>query len=605
MSDTSKSRETFGRYQVLELLGEGAMGRVYLSEDPILKRRVAVKVIAMDNHLDPATLKEYLQRFALEAQACARLNHPSIVSIYDAGEEDSIPWIAFEYVEGERLDHLIKAEKQLSFEKAAAIISDIASAISHAHSMNIVHRDIKPANILIDNRTGTAKLTDFGVVKSPCSAVTQSGSSVGSPGYMSPEQIDGTDVDPRSDIFSLGIVLYEMITGIHPFLRDTIPTTFYATLNCKYTPVRELRQNIPEVFEQIINKSLVSRRGDRMQDAHQICMMLEKKIEKSATGSVYLVYAHHAWKFLIAAAKFMYVFARKTIEFLVPLTKKVSVLLYRFCRDHLFPTLLSIGRKTYSWLRQRFSKKQISTTVIALPTSAAVIVTILLLITTQGRKHDYEQLKLSAEKSGFTTDHGENLADSCKAMILRNELERAEELAAILDSHKVSSVQGRIFKGVLAIGESEFMEATNIFADLNKNKSAVKAVRDEHPFLLSILEKKMEEELPPPMVSLCAHQLALAENPKLKIWTEDKHYWVRWNAVRILQNAGREVDLVPVYILDLTYSGSYRTKEKAVENLGLIGDKRAIPALIEHSENGHASRTAARVLRENFGYEKE
>ncbi|MFW5812809.1 MAG: protein kinase domain-containing protein [Fibrobacterota bacterium] len=605
MSEISNNRETFGRYQVLKLLGKGAMGRVYLSEDPILKRQVAVKVIAMDNHLNSATLKEYLERFALEAQACARLNHPSVVSIYDAGEENGIPWIAFEYVDGEQLDHLIRAEKQLSFEKAAAIISDIASAISHAHSMNIVHRDIKPANILIDNRTGTAKLTDFGVVKSPCSAVTQSGSSVGSPGYMSPEQIDGTEVDSRSDIFSLGIVLYEMITGTHPFLRETIPTTFYATLNCKYTPVRELRNDVPEVFEQIINRSLVCRSSDRIQEARQICTMLENKKETWTTRSAYLLFARHLWKIITTTVKYILIFTRKAIVFLVPLIKKTCDILYRFCRDHLFPFLRSTVRRIYAFLRQRFSKKQINTTIIALPTSAAIIITILLLITASGKKRDYERLRVRAESSGFTASHGSHLADSCRAMISRNELDRAEELAAILDSHKVSSVQGKIFKGILAIGEKKFMEATSIFSKLNKNRSAAKAIREEHPFLLSILEKKLEDELPSPMVSLCAHQLGLADNPKLKIWTEDKHYWVRWNAVRILQNAGREVDMVPVYILDLTYSGSYRTKVKAVENLGLIGDSRAIPALIEHSESGPASRTAAQVLKDDFGYEKD
>ncbi|MDR2728359.1 MAG: serine/threonine protein kinase, partial [Chitinispirillales bacterium] len=226
--------QSYGRYKVLELLGEGAMGRVFLSEDPILKRRVAVKVISTDRHLDPVVLNEYLGRFAIEAQACAKLNHQSIVSIYDAGEENGVPWIAFEYVNGERLDKLIARQKQLPFQQVASIAGDIAQALHHAHSMNIVHRDVKPANILIDDNTKIAKLADFGVVKSPFTTLTQDGTSVGSPGYMSPEQIDGTDVDNRSDIFSFGIMLYEMLTGAHPFLRDTVQATFFATVNSNY-----------------------------------------------------------------------------------------------------------------------------------------------------------------------------------------------------------------------------------------------------------------------------------------------------------------------------------------------------------------------------------
>lgn len=605
LPDNPYERETYGRYRVLKLLGEGAMGRVYLSQDPILKRQVAVKVIAMDRHLDNATLKEYLERFSLEAQACAKLNHPSIVSIYDAGEEDGVPWIAFEYVDGERLDQLIKNEKRLSFEKASAIIRDIASAVSHAHSLEIVHRDVKPANILIDNKTGTAKLTDFGVVKSPCSAVTQDGSAVGSPGYMSPEQIDGTEVDSRSDIFSLGIVLYEMLSGVHPFLRETIPTTFYATLNCNYTPVRELRHNIPENFEQIVKKTLLPRKEERIQSAEKLCAMLGKKSERSGEQPKYITYFQYAQKAAKVVFKYSALFARKSFEILYPLIKKGVIIFARFCRDQVYPLLCVFMIRFYSFLRQRFSPRQIKTTAIAIPSGGAVIITLILVFTIRSRSNDYENLKIRAEENGFSVSHAKYLVDSCRAFILRDELEKAKKLAGILDSHKVSSVQARVFQGILAIQKSNYMEATELFSELKAHRSGVKAITQEHPFLLSFLQEKMETELPPPLVSLYAHQLGLAQNPKLEAWTEDKHYWVRWNAVRILQNAGKEVDLVPVYILDLTYSGSRRTKVSAVENLGVIGDRRAVPALIEHSENGHAARTASRVLKEKFGYEAD
>ncbi len=259
--------QAFGRYKVCKLLGEGAMGRVYLAEDPVLDRLVAIKVIAVDKQPDGRTKEEYLRRFDLEARASAKLNHPSIVTIFDAGEEYGLPWIAFEYVDGDRLEEMLEQPQPLPIEKTVSVTLDITAALHHAHECGIIHRDIKPANILIDKRTHIAKLSDFGVVKAPWVALTQDGSAVGSPGYMSPEQLDGTGADARSDLFSLGIVLYQMLTGKHPFLRNSIPATIFATLHSNYQPINELRPDAPPYLVAIAGRLLQNDCKKRIQTA--------------------------------------------------------------------------------------------------------------------------------------------------------------------------------------------------------------------------------------------------------------------------------------------------------------------------------------------------
>jgi len=273
--------QKFGRYEVIKLIGEGAMGRVFLAEDPVLKRLVAIKVIALDRFYDDNTKEEFLKRFSLEALASARLNHPSIVTIYDTGDQDGIPWIAFEYIKGESLDICIKKNGFLQFDQICSIVSQIASALGHAHQNGIIHRDIKPSNILIDSHSGIAKLSDFGVVKAPDIGLTQSGSSVGSPGYMSPEQIEGSKVDFRSDLFSLGVVIYEMITGKHPFIRETVPATFYATLNGEFTPLQKIREDTPANLIQIVSNLLDPQKEKRTLNTEQISAL----VNKDQTGS--------------------------------------------------------------------------------------------------------------------------------------------------------------------------------------------------------------------------------------------------------------------------------------------------------------------------------
>ncbi|GEM_PF-4031850 len=212
-------KKRIGRYEIVGELGRGAMGVVHKGYDPNIGRTVAIKTV-----LTSAVNDDLVKRFRREAQAAGVLSHPNIVTIYDAGEDQGVFYIAMEFVEGETLEKLIAAGP-MELDKVTAIIEDVGSALDHAHLKEIIHRDIKPANIMITK--GRAKVMDFGVAKLISSTATATGMVIGTPSYMSPEGVKGLPVDGRADIFSLGIVLYEMITATRPFPGDSIPSVIY------------------------------------------------------------------------------------------------------------------------------------------------------------------------------------------------------------------------------------------------------------------------------------------------------------------------------------------------------------------------------------------
>lgn len=598
--------QSYGRYKVIELLGEGAMGRVYLSEDPILKRKVAVKVISTDRGLDPAVLGEYLERFTVEAQACARLNHPSIVSIYDAGEHHGVPWIAFEYVSGEHLDRLIARQKQLPFDRILKISADIAAAMAHAHSLKIVHRDIKPANILIDDQSQVAKLADFGVVKSPFTAITQTGTAVGSPGYMSPEQIDNLDIDPRSDIFSFGIVLYEMITGAHPFLKDSLQATFFATVSCSYTPIAELREDVPEKLAKIVEKALVADKKLRIIDAAELCSMIAHCMD-GAPRRTAMTSVMETRRGAAKWAKFIYAQAERKIRGILkklpPLYRRTSSDISGFGKERFIPSVKKTAGKIYAPLEKRFSKTQMTIAVTAVTSLAAAIILIMLFSAMSSKTGNKKALVSAAQQKGYVIKDGKQLIDTCRAYINTCNYWSANELADILaaSKNKNFALHGHLFKAMAALCSDKLSEAAELFSEVQSLDGGENAIRREHPFFIKYLEDWIERELTETLVSLCAERLFLHENPQVKAWTREKQYWTRWNAVLILQKGGEKVDLVPVYIMDLDHSASARTKIRAAERLGDIGDKRAVTALIAARDGkGPAASVARRVLREKF-----
>lgn len=221
-----KSLESVGRYKIESVLGEGAMGVVYRAHDPIIKRTVAIKLIKIGEGIGEAEKKEFYERFYREAQISGTLNHPNIVGIYDIGEEQGMPYIAMEHVQGRTLSEIMAEQGPFDIENVIKIVSQLSSALDYAHRKEIVHRDIKPGNIMIDDDF-RCKIMDFGIAKLQNSSLTQTGTFLGTPSYSSPEQIMEGKIDHRSDLFSMGIVTFEMITGTLPFKGQTLSSILY------------------------------------------------------------------------------------------------------------------------------------------------------------------------------------------------------------------------------------------------------------------------------------------------------------------------------------------------------------------------------------------
>jgi eukaryotic-like serine/threonine-protein kinase len=251
-----------GKYHILELVGEGAMGVVYKAKDSVLDRTVAVKV--MNDAI--ARQEELRTRFLREAQAAASLQHPNVVSIYDLGEVDGHLYIAMEFVQGADLEALMQAHEPLSLQEKLDVIIDVLTGLTFAHKRGIVHRDIKPANIRIAE-DGRAKLMDFGVAHLTSSQLTSTGASLGTPVYMSPEQITGGKATPATDLFAVGAVLYELLTGCKPFDSQTLQGLFYKILTEKPKPIREAMPGLPSALDHIVEKAMAKDAPQRYQSA--------------------------------------------------------------------------------------------------------------------------------------------------------------------------------------------------------------------------------------------------------------------------------------------------------------------------------------------------
>ncbi|MFL6247986.1 MAG: protein kinase domain-containing protein [Thermoanaerobaculia bacterium] len=266
-----------GRYEVVRELGKGAMGIVYLAKDPLIGRLVALKTIRIGAHADDDETKEFQQRFIREAQAAGILNHPAIVTVHDIGrdEESDTSFIAMEFVEGQNLKEVLAQGRALSFEQIADIISQVADALDFAHAKGIVHRDVKPANIILleGNR---AKITDFGIAKiaSGAANLTSTGQFLGTPNYMAPEQIKGAPVDGRTDIFALGICLYECLTRRKPFGGDSLTSISYKIVHEPFPPLHEINPQIPEGYEELVANCLAKDPAKRYQRARDLANAL-------------------------------------------------------------------------------------------------------------------------------------------------------------------------------------------------------------------------------------------------------------------------------------------------------------------------------------------
>ncbi len=276
MTDT---KPTLGRYQVLGELGRGAMGVVYKGEDPKIHRTVAIKTVRL-SEFDEDMAQEIKERFFREAESAGLLTHPNIVTIYDCGEEHDLAYIAMEYLEGEDLEGRADPQKLLPLQEVLSIVANVAEALDYAHSKGIVHRDIKPANIMRLRETRDIKVTDFGIARITSSSKTRTGVILGTPSYMSPEQIAGKKVDGRSDIFSLGVVLFELLAGQKPFKGEDMTTLMYQIAKEKHLSIKSVDPRVPAVIEKIIDKALEKEPEKRYQRAGQIAEHLHKVISR-------------------------------------------------------------------------------------------------------------------------------------------------------------------------------------------------------------------------------------------------------------------------------------------------------------------------------------
>jgi len=268
-----------GRFEISSVLGQGAMGVVYLAHDPDIDRPVAIKTI----HPEAARGEsgaEIEARFLKEAKLAGRLQHPSIVTVFDVGRDKDLYFIAMEYVDGKPLTRYLGGE-ELSLAAKVAIIRQAAEALAHAHERDVVHRDVKPGNILI-GKDGRVKVTDFGIGKftsATTSDMTRTGQMIGSPAYMSPEQIRGEKIDGRSDLFSLGVVLYELLTGTRPFPGESITTLVYQILHTEPRDPREIRSDLPIATREVMARLLAKQPERRPADAREFLREL-RRIEK-------------------------------------------------------------------------------------------------------------------------------------------------------------------------------------------------------------------------------------------------------------------------------------------------------------------------------------
>ena len=267
-----------GRYEVLSELGKGAMGVVYLAKDPVIGRMVAIKTIrASTIGDDDSESREFRERFIREAQTAGILSHPNIVTIHDIGEDpdSQISFIAMEYIEGKNLKMLLAEKTPFTYDQIADMIAQVAEAIDYAHRKGIIHRDIKPANIII-TADEKVKITDFGIAKVASSNLTTTGQFLGTPNYMSPEQVSGAPVDGRSDIFSLGVVLYELLTKRKPFVGENLTAISYKIVHEDFTPPAELAADVPPEFNPIVARAMAKDPWNRYQRGKDFALALHQ-----------------------------------------------------------------------------------------------------------------------------------------------------------------------------------------------------------------------------------------------------------------------------------------------------------------------------------------
>lgn len=265
---------TLGRYRIDSEIGRGSMGAVYLGRDPQIGRQVAIKTLALSREFEGDKLAEARSRFFREAETAGRLQHPDIVTIFDAGEAQDLAWIAMEYIKGEDLQRYTVPGRLLPVPQVLEVVARVAEALSYAHSQGVVHRDIKPANVMVDLAGGLVKVTDFGVARLDDASRTRTGLVLGTPSFMSPEQMAGRHTDGRTDLYSLGVALFQLLTGRLPHEGGAMAELMRQIVNEPAPDVRTLRPELPEALADLVALALEKRPEVRYADGVQMAQDL-------------------------------------------------------------------------------------------------------------------------------------------------------------------------------------------------------------------------------------------------------------------------------------------------------------------------------------------
>ena len=283
---SSSGIRSLGRYELERVIGRGAMATVYLGRDPTINRRVAIKTLPLAEEFEENDLANARANFKREAESAGRLSHPHIISIYDAGEDNQVAYLAMEYIEGRSLSHYAQVGRLLQPKVVFELMARAAEALHYAHTQNVVHRDVKPANILYNPATDTMKITDFGIARLTDSSRTRTGIILGTPSYMSPEQLSASQVTGQSDLYSLGVTMYHLLTGAPPFQADSIPRLMDKIVKQRHRPVADIRDDIPPCTDSILDQVLAKDPADRFPSGRALAYALRECASRLAADHI-------------------------------------------------------------------------------------------------------------------------------------------------------------------------------------------------------------------------------------------------------------------------------------------------------------------------------
>jgi len=261
---------TIGRYEILATIGQGSTGKVFLGRDPKINRLLAIKVIDLTAEFETADLVDAADRFRREAETAGRLNHPNIVTVFDIGEAQGLAYIAMEYLKGRHLSDFAEGDALLPPQLVLELAAQTADALHYAHAQNVVHRDIKPANIMYDSVSGSLKITDFGIARLIDVSRTRTGIVLGTPSFMAPEQLEGRNVNGHTDLFALGVSVYQLLTGRLPFRGASMTKLMFVIANEPHQPITKVRQDLPEQSDALIDTALAKDPVNRFQSGAEM-----------------------------------------------------------------------------------------------------------------------------------------------------------------------------------------------------------------------------------------------------------------------------------------------------------------------------------------------